>query len=194
MQPAFCAVSDCNRPARCRDLCNLHYQRQWKHGDASVLMTKHTPNGEVTGFILALPQNGDGCIDWPYAKDKNGRAKAAFKGRMQNAARIVCELNYGPPPTPQYEAAHNCGRGQAGCIAPWHLRWATPTENQADRFLHGTDGRGERNSMSKLNVEQVAEIKRLIGRMKHKEIGALYGVSRTAIGDIANGRRWGWAQ
>lgn len=41
---AGCKVLGCTRGARTRGLCNMHYQRQWKHGDA--LARKCRANGE----------------------------------------------------------------------------------------------------------------------------------------------------
>lgn len=33
----------------------------------------------------------------------------------------MCELVYGKPPMPKHQAAHNCGKGNLGCINPKHL-------------------------------------------------------------------------
>lgn len=47
----------------------------------------------------------------------------------RNAARIMCEVFHGPPPTPQHEASHLCGSDNWLCVHPWHLIWETRSEN-----------------------------------------------------------------
>jgi hypothetical protein len=68
-------------------------------------------------------------------------------------------LTAGPPPSPDHEAAHSCGRGHEGCVNPKHLRWATHKENQADKEGHGTILRGEQHPAAKLSEADVLEIR-----------------------------------
>lgn len=105
---------------------------------------------------------------------------------------MVCEAVHGPAPSPHHEAAHTCGRGSSGCINPNHLRWATPTENQADKIEHGTSNRGERCAASRLTEDDVIEIRRLKGKMTQKEIAEIFGVNYITVGDIHNSRTWAW--
>jgi hypothetical protein len=187
-----CSVEECGSPVRCQGLCNAHYLRLRKHGDTSVVIKRSTPRGQPLRFLESVPLKGLGCLTWPFGRDARGIAKINHCGSMKNAARVMCEHAYGSPPQDNAEAAHSCGKAHEACIAPWHLRWATPTENQADRLLHGTDGRGERNASARLSESDVAEIRRLTKSSKHKEIAARFGVTRQTVGDIANNRRWGW--
>lgn len=50
--------------------------------------------------------------------------------------RLVCHAFHGEPPTPDHHAAHN--DGDRGNNRATNLRWATPKENTADRYIHGT--------------------------------------------------------
>lgn len=53
--------------------------------------------------------------------------------------------------------------------------------------------RGERNANAKLNAHDVLEIKRLLATgARQVDIAEIFGVSRGTIGDIKNGRRWGY--
>lgn len=45
-----------------------------------------------------------------------------------------------------------------------NLRWDTLASNQADRLIHGTDHRGERQGSSKLTTADVRQIKKLLRR------------------------------
>jgi hypothetical protein len=96
----------------------------------------------------------------------------------------------GEPPSPQHHAAHNCGN--ASCVNPYHIRWATPSENQADRVEHGTSNRGERNGQTALTEDQVREIRALDRVISDDEISMRYGVSKSSILNILHGKTWGW--
>jgi len=69
---------------------------------------------------------------------------------------LVLEAFIGPRP-PGMECAH--WDGDAGNCRLSNLRWATHTDNERDKFRHGTDSRGERNARAKLTWEQVREIR-----------------------------------
>lgn len=189
----LCSIPDCNSPIKCTGLCNRHYQRMRIHGDPNTVTRTYTSSGEPMRFIRSLPSSGDGCVIWPFGKNAAGYGLVSCGRHSKNASRIVCEIVRGAPPNARAQAAHTCGRGNQGCVAPWHLRWASPAENQADRIGHGTDGRGERNAAAKLTHSQVHQIRALIGTSLHREIAAQFGITRQTVGDIASGRRWGHA-
>lgn len=95
-------------------------------------MARH---GEPLRWLLdhvEYPEKG--CLIWPFARDGKGYGSLGKKG----AHRRMCEIVNGPAPTPKHHAAHSCGNGHLGCVHPRHVRWATCSENQMDRFLHGT--------------------------------------------------------
>lgn len=72
-----------------------------------------------------------------------------------------------------------------------NLCWGTQKENLADRLLHGTVNRGERNGQSKLTADQVLEIKRIGRTVTQDSLAAKYGVNRTSIGRVLRGVDWG---
>lgn len=53
--------------------------------------------------------------------------------RRLNAARVMCEVIHGPPPTPLHEASHLCQDNWL-CICPDHVLWETKRENMARRW------------------------------------------------------------
>lgn len=73
-----------------------------------------------------------------------------------------------------------------------NIHWGTQIENAADRSRHGTQRRGEMCSYAKLKESQVREIKALwlARECTQQEIADRYGVSRSTVGDIVNGKRW----
>jgi hypothetical protein len=93
--------------------------------------------------------------------------------------QIVCLTFHGPRPTPKHDAAHNDGK-KPNCHRD-NIAWKTRAENEADKVLHGTSNRGERNGMAKLTDAQTAEIIRLAGPKpppgRHRRRGALAAIA-----------------
>lgn len=189
-----CAVDGCDKPIRSLGFCSAHYRRLWRHGSPTA---GQTGKGAPKRFLRSLvgTESAD-CIAWPYAIDKTGYGMVSHEGRMQTAARVVCIMVNGPPPTPRHEAAHNCGKGNEGCVNPRHLRWATHQENQADRLDHGTDNRGDKKrSFTKLDEEKVRTIRAMaVSGSSHGELSELYGVSKSNISAICVRRNWAWVE
>lgn len=130
------------------------------------------------------------CLIWPFKRHISGHASIKQKGKYVGAHRIICWRVHGAPPTPDHVAAHSCGKGHLGCVNPHHLRWATQKENAADRILHGTTNRGERNGKAILTFVQVDEIRRMRGTLPNRIIAQKYGVAHSTIGMIMIGRSW----
>lgn len=78
----------------------------------------------------------------------------------------------------------------ANSILP-NLRYGTYVENMNDAKVQGKTTAGERNAMAKLNCEKVREIKRrcFIGE-PDKKIALEFGVSRSTVTYIRNGKTW----
>lgn len=184
-----CSVGGCCIPSKTKGLCRKHYMRLRSHGDP---LGGSTGNGEPLAFIhdVAVPSKGDECLIWPFAKDRKGYARVYSNGRLHNASRYVCQLVHGDPPSEGLYAAHECGKGDTGCVNPRHLSWKTPKENQADRLVHGTHEHGERNAMAKLTSDQALEIIRLKGVMSQTKLAKRFGVCQTNISQIQNRKTW----
>lgn len=187
----LCSVSGCSKPNMAKGLCQMHYTRQRRHGDP--LSTKSTPKGAAQNYYLdvVFPYDGDECLMWPYSNIK-GYGQVSRNGEMVFVSRLLCEDEYGSPPTGDHHAAHSCGNGHLGCVTRKHLRWATPQENTQDKMLHGTVRRGERHGMSKLTDIQVKDILSMRGKKHREEIAAIFGISKNTVSGIHSGRLWKW--
>jgi hypothetical protein len=98
---------------------------------------------------------------------------------------VVCLAFHGPRP-PNAHAAHRDGNSlndNAG-----NLRWATATENAADKLKHGTHLCGERAPMSKLTEPDVLAI--IADTDTFEEIAAKYPVGMVMISRIKNRQSW----
>ncbi|WP_082458149.1 HNH endonuclease [Sphingomonas sp. Leaf10] len=112
-------------------------------------------------------------------------------GRTRNfmVHRIVLEAFCGPAPFDGAQAAHNDGNRANPCLT--NLRWATRSENQADRIRHKTDRRGEAVFGAKLTEDGVRVIKGMIARgFRNPEIANRFGVSISTVHLIRHDRTW----
>lgn len=185
-----CSVSECRRSLYAKGLCSAHYQRWKDHGDP---LGGRVPNGETHRYLreVVLSYDGDECHIWPFFRDHNGYAKVnGLKDRY--VSRIACEAHNGPAPSKSLHAAHSCGNGRSGCVTKKHLRWATVTENQQDRVLHGTSNRGERSATAILTEADVIYIRDAVKDRTQADLARSYGVHQTTISDIITRRRWSW--
>jgi hypothetical protein len=121
---------------------------------------------------------GDDCLIWPFTERADGYGAVRHEGRTYLAHRLMCELAHGEPPSPRHQAAHECGKGNKGCVNPRHLSWKTQHENQQDRWKHGTQNIGQRG---KLTYAERMEIRELRGKVTQAELAKRFGVDRTTI-------------
>lgn len=194
VRPA-CTVEGCAKRETSRGLCAMHQRRLRVHG--SLDGGKHY--GEAEKFyreVVLTNERGpeDDCLTWPFACGKHGYAQIRDGDDIILVHRRLCEEVHGEPPTPDHEAAHRCGRGKSGCVTKGHLRWATHTENMADKNIHGTSNHGERNGLAKLTEEKVRQMRPLFGTMTYDAIGSLFGVSSAAAWAIDKRKSWAWVK
>ncbi len=105
---------------------------------------------------------------------------------VKSVHHLVAEAFIGDRPV-LMSACHNDGDSHNN---RWdNLRYDTHTGNIADKLIHGTHARGEKNPSAKLTDKQVMEI-RAIGRSRtQQEIADIYGVHQCTISDILLGYR-----
>lgn len=177
MTEKACSESGCSKKHYGRGLCSLHYQRHRKTGSTS-------PNGTERGspkrFLgEALTSDTDLCLMWPFSVGSHGYGQINIGGTPELAHRIVCERAHGDAPLPTSEAAHSCGKPL--CINPQHLSWATPVENQSDKYEHQTDNRTVQNWERKLSLNDVVEIRSNELGLTIQQAAVHYGVSQSSI-------------
>jgi hypothetical protein len=185
----ICSIPDCGKSAvNSRGWCNAHYQRWWKHGDPTA---GRTARGVIGPYLrdVVLTYTGDECLLWPFATT-DGYGRVWHKGKVEIVSRVVCEIEHGPAPSPDYDAAHSCGNGDKGCVTKRHLSWKTRSGNMEDARAHGTTSRGARNCQAKLTEADVSEIRKLRGKLLQREIAEKFGVGRATISLIHSGKLW----
>ena len=129
----------------------------------------------------------DQCIDWPGLRGQKGYGHVYHNGKRRHAHRVALVLATGEDP-PTLQAAHSCGRRQ--CVNPAHLRWATNTENMADKKVHGTQARGAEQPNARLTEEQA--LAAYLDPRSYRVVAAELGVSRSTVQALRAGRNWAW--
>lgn len=159
-----------------------------RYGDP---LSGSTYKGEPNRFYedVVLQYEGDECLIWPYAKGGQAARLSVF-GKLRVVPRMVCEVVNGPPPSDEYEAAHECGNGHLGCVTKRHLSWKTPAGNAADRYIHGTQRFGESSPKSKITEDDVIEIRSLFGKETQVAIAKRYGLNQSTISVIQARKTW----
>lgn len=112
------------------------------------------------------------------------------KSITKTAHRLICEAFHGHCPEGMMCTHIN---GIRHDNRPENLRWATGSENQTDRFRHGTASIGEANPLAKLTRHQVYQIRER--RLKGEpvlSIAADYGICSTLVGKIHRRQIWAW--
>lgn len=193
-QRLACSIEGCEKVRIGHGYCSKHYQRFMRFGDANF--HARTSPGEALEFLIGtvFEYSGDECLTWPFSSNSQGYGTVRFNDTRTLVGRIVCEKVYGAPPSREHEAAHSCGNGHLACCTKKHLRWATRTENQRDRLIHGTTSRGENCGMAKLTEIQVHEIRALRGVKLQRDIAAQYGIGHSTVSMIQTRKAWPWLE
>lgn len=106
------------------------------------------------------------------------------------AHQLVVRAFHGAPPSPMHQVAH--GDGDAANNHYINLRWATPKENNGDKYRHGTMPFGEKSASRRLTERDVRSL-----RAEHKagdagcrKLARRYGVSKTQVLNILSRKSW----
>jgi hypothetical protein len=132
MAKATCSVAGCDRPARSKTLCHLHYERVRRLG--SVADPRPTVTQRFWNQVLKLP---NGCWVWqgytPRAPNNYGRFRVDAT-TFKTVHRFSWELANGPVPDGLY-VLHHCDNPP--CVNPAHLYVGTQQDNVSDRERRG---------------------------------------------------------
>lgn len=192
-EKSICKFEGCGRFVLARGFCETHYARWRRRGDDLGVdtATKYDYPRVVLDSLMTYTED---CIIWPFSPGSNGRPNGITlsDGKRHLIPRVVCEIKHGPPPSPDHEAAHSCGKGNAGCINWAHLRWATHKENEQDKVIHGTVIRGEKYPHALITNAQAEEIRTMYKttNLLQREIGALFGLKQSEVSKIVRNKAY----
>lgn len=131
------------------------------------------------------------CWIWKGCKIWGGYGRFTVNNKKVLAHRYAYELYKG---TIQegLVVRHRCPGGpNRACVNPEHMLLGTVKDNQNDRFTDGTSNTGTNNGGSKLNEEQVREIRvKTLEGATTAELSKLYSVSESQIRKIVTYKYW----
>jgi len=186
MELKSCSVAGCYQKHVAKGFCINHYRRWKRYGDARG---GRAENGEPMRWLEEhLKFAGEQCLFWPFAVSTNGYGKIQVGEETMNAHRYMCIRVHGDQPEGLSHSAHRCGNRL--CVNPSHIRWASVTENCADRDAHGTTARAETSGTRKLTTIEAREIYSLYGKVKTTKLAEMYGVSRSTVLRISKKQQW----
>jgi hypothetical protein len=177
---------------------NCHIAQNWSALEQGFHM-KFSGKTENERFDekVAIGDVGE-CWNWTGSLDKDGYGM--FRSAIGNRAhRFAYQRAFGE--IPKGEGFHGtciCHRcDNPACVNPDHLFAGTMADNMADmkrkgRARHPVGGKGSVKGSSahpiKLTAEKAAAIAN--SSLSHRQLGAIYGVDRTMIYQIKNGKAW----
>ncbi len=139
-----------------------------------------------------FPDPNCGCWLWSGGRNENGYGIIGLGRRSQGVGkthRVAWELYNGPIPDGMC-VLHKCDNPP--CCNPAHLRLGTLKDNARDTVSKGRNwipnNRGENAKWGKLTTEQARDI--ASRRLTSNAFAALYGVSRSAVFRIWEGKNW----
>lgn len=138
------------------------------------------------------PHMSTPCWEWT-AGICNGYGSFGMSSGTERAHRVAWTLTHGDVPTGK-QVLHACDHRK--CVNPAHLRIGTNADNVQDKMDRGRHPRGEAhrvnvgesNGSARLTREDVARIRE--DRRMHKDVARDYGVSRSLVGMIRQGKVW----
>lgn len=149
-------------------------------GQVRSLPRPSSRNRFFSGQVLSLRADKDGYLRTTLHAD----GRRTLKG----VHRLVLETFVGPCPEGK-QACHNDGIKTNN--VPSNLRWATPKENTADKNLHGTLLKGERNGSCKFSEDTIKRVLTLrAAGVKYRHITELTGVGSQYAWDVVHGHAW----
>jgi hypothetical protein len=127
---------------------------------------------------------------WVGKKTGYPMVTLAAAGRKEHQAvhAMVLGAFVGARPSDRHVACHCDGSRTNNALS--NLRWDTYEGNEADKLIHDTHIRGERNYKAKLTEIEVGAI-RASGE-KQDDLAKRYGVSQVCISLIQRRKNWSW--
>ena len=142
------------------------------------------------GHVMAMKEKPGTLLKGQLDRDGYLRVNL-WDGEISQHAlvhRMVAEAFHGAP-GPDQAVAHNNGRRDDNRAS--NLRWATQSENVADKKLHGTELLGSRHPNAKTDEAAVSKVKQAFRTgATIKEAASIGGVTFYIAADVKAGKTW----
>jgi len=179
-----------NRSSFCSKKCMNEKVHEWAEKRNSKYLTYSQKIEKAKESFEKHVIRKDGCWGWSGAKDQDGYARMSCSPKLcAERAHVASYIIYKGQIPKGMCILHRCDVRE--CTNPKCLFAAYPKYNSADMVLKDRQAKGSKNGSSKLNEDQVKEIKVKIdmgipGAILAKE----YNVNNSTISVIKLGKRW----
>lgn len=171
---------------RWHDVCD--YEGIYQVSDTGCIKRTGRARGAKVGRVLKPHPNNSGYLRITLCRDGGCRYVLVH--------RLVAEAFLGPAPSPKHEVNHKNGNKTDNRAE--NLEWVTTAQNHRHsyrvlgRVSRGHAPPGEANGSSKLTKDSVIKIRQLyaVGTCTQRELGRLFGVSRSTVGNIVRQETW----
>lgn len=104
--------------------------------------------------------------------------------------RLICQVFHGDPPSDRHCVSHLDGNKDNNSVS--NLAWATYSENELQKRLHGCAQIGERNGAAKLSTDKVIAIRsaNYSDRGSAAKLAKFFGVSPSVICHVRHYKTW----
>jgi hypothetical protein len=187
-----CSVDGCGGGVEAKGLCEKHYVRLKTHGSHDENNRTHAP---VEVRFWRYVEKTDSCWVWTGgSKNQKGYGQIGSGGKGAKhilAHRLSYEIHKGKIPDGMV-VMHSCDN--PSCVNPDHLSIGTQSQNILEAFSKGRKNSvpphvyGDSCGASKLNKFQAIEV--IESTDATKLLAAKYGVSKSAIERVRNGKTW----
>ncbi len=132
----------------------------------------------------------DGCWLWVSYIGEHGYGVLKYDGKVDLAHRVSWNISNPQRQCGDLCVLHRCDNPP--CVRPDHLFLGTKQDNSDDMVMKGRsyDKRGQLNPNNKLTPREVEQILELKGKLKQKEIAAIFGINQPHVSRIL--RRVAW--
>ena len=193
---SICTIEGCEKHVHGHGLCVFHWSRR-RHGkpfDAPIRRRDNLSLDAILAFELDRCTWVGGCLVAPEPLNHNGYRASQFQGKRFLVHRVILARKLGRELRPKEVTRHTCHR--RACLNPGHLLVGSHKGNTHDMIRAGRHTalklRGEAKGGAKLCDDDVREIRRRYGQgsTSYLKLAKVYGVSKTTIERIVQGKRW----
>lgn len=193
-----CSVDGCQKPSEKRDMCFACYVHWWKYGYTDrkqIIELKLTKESAKRKLIFRRRiDTKTGCWIYMGKLTDKGYAHVGIAGKVISAHRLAAYAWKSFDLNSDLHVLHDCpDRDNPSCFNPDHLWIGKNSDNMRDArekgSFTGDHSRGSLNTNAKLTEDNVKKIKEML-KNSARGIHKFFGVSRSVISSIKNGRTW----
>jgi hypothetical protein len=178
-----CSVSECERPAIARSLCDMHYRRVKRTGSQD----RRGPSDRFWDYV-DKSSGPEACWPWIGGRSPRGYGWFRIKKKSWRANRYAWVIANGKIPD-GLQVCHRCDN--PACVNPNHLFLGTGADNMQDKILKGRQICGEDVHLAKLTEQQVIDIRRRMTIGCNRQIVANdFGVTAGCIDAVFRRLTW----